>query len=100
MTNEDLTRLYNEANGIPEGKAPPITTERIFTAMRAAAQLDRTSGAWRKTCSCKGPSSTHQFRTGPVPFAEHGIPNTTVTRCAYYPQPSCDMCGAPWESAE
>lgn len=21
MTNEDLTRLYNEANGIPEGKA-------------------------------------------------------------------------------
>ena len=35
MTNEDLTRLYNEANGIPEGKAPPITTERIFTAMRA-----------------------------------------------------------------
>ncbi len=37
MTNEDLTRLYNEANGIPEGKAPPITTERIFTAMRAAS---------------------------------------------------------------
>ena len=36
MTNEDLTRLYNEANGITEGKAPPITTERIFTAMRAA----------------------------------------------------------------
>ena len=36
MTNEDLTRLYNAANGIPEGKAPPITTERIFTAMRAA----------------------------------------------------------------
>lgn len=38
MTNEDLTRLYNEANGIPEGKAPPITTERIFTAMRAVQE--------------------------------------------------------------
>ena len=39
MTNEDLTRLYNEANGIPEGKAPPITTERIFTAMRACLTI-------------------------------------------------------------
>ena len=35
MTNEELTRIYHEANGIV-GKNPPITTERIFTAMRAA----------------------------------------------------------------
>lgn len=44
MTNEDLTRIYNEANGIPEGKAPPITTERIFTAMRAAMEHQRLLG--------------------------------------------------------
>lgn len=41
MTNEDLTKLYNDANGIPPGKAPPITTERIFAAMRAAVALGR-----------------------------------------------------------
>lgn len=33
-TNEELTAIYMKANGI-EGKNPPITTERIFTAMRA-----------------------------------------------------------------
>jgi len=33
-TNEELTTIYMKANGI-EGKNPPITTERIFTAMRA-----------------------------------------------------------------
>lgn len=33
-TNEELTSIYMKANGI-EGKNPPITTERIFTAMRA-----------------------------------------------------------------
>ena len=33
-TNEELTAIYNNANGI-EGKNPPITTGRIFTAMRA-----------------------------------------------------------------
>lgn len=35
MTDAELTKIYNDANGIPEGKAPPITTQRIFTAMRA-----------------------------------------------------------------
>ncbi len=33
-SNEELTAIYVKANGI-EGKSPPITTERIFTAMRA-----------------------------------------------------------------
>ena len=35
LTDEDCTRIYNEANGITI-KNPPITTERIFKAMRAA----------------------------------------------------------------
>lgn len=40
MTNEELTQIYHEANGIV-GKNPPITTERIFTAMRAAMSAER-----------------------------------------------------------
>jgi hypothetical protein len=38
LTDEELTLIYNEANGIPPGRTgrTPITTERIFTAMRAA----------------------------------------------------------------
>lgn len=35
FTDEQLTVIYNTANGIGDGKAPPITTKRIFTAMRA-----------------------------------------------------------------
>lgn len=35
ITDEQLTTIYNTANGIGEGKAPPITTQRIFCAMRA-----------------------------------------------------------------
>jgi hypothetical protein len=35
LTDEDCTRIYNEANGITT-KNPPITTQRIFAAMRAA----------------------------------------------------------------
>lgn len=37
MTNEELTAIYNEANGLDPRRHNPITTERIFTAMRAAA---------------------------------------------------------------
>ena len=35
LTNEDCTRIYNKANNITT-KNPPITTERIFKAMKAA----------------------------------------------------------------
>ena len=34
LSDEELIKIYNNANSIPKGKAPPITTERIFTAMR------------------------------------------------------------------
>jgi len=37
-TDEQLTEIYNQANNIAKGKAPPITTQKIFTAMRAIAQ--------------------------------------------------------------
>lgn len=33
-TDKELTKIYNQANNIAEGKSPPITTERIFAAMR------------------------------------------------------------------
>ena len=35
LTDEDCTRIYNEANNITV-KNPPISTSRIFAAMRAA----------------------------------------------------------------
>lgn len=35
-TKERLTEIYNEANNITT-KNPPLTTERIFAAMRLAA---------------------------------------------------------------
>jgi hypothetical protein len=38
-SEEELTKIYNTANHIPEGKAPPISTQKIFTAMRAMADL-------------------------------------------------------------
>ena len=47
MTDEELTALYNEANGIT-GKRLPITTQRIFTAMRAAILAEREACA--KVC--------------------------------------------------
>ena len=35
LTDEDCTRIYNEANNITV-KNPPISTARVFAAMRAA----------------------------------------------------------------
>lgn len=42
MTNEQLTQIYNEANGITV-KNPSLTTERIFAAMRACYELGQKS---------------------------------------------------------
>ena len=39
FTDAELTEIYNRANGITGGKSPPITTQRIFTAMRAMRDL-------------------------------------------------------------
>ena len=39
LTDEELTKMYNAANNIPDGKSPPITTQRIFLAMREAYRL-------------------------------------------------------------
>ena len=41
MNDEQLTEIYNKANGIEAGKNPPITTERIFAAMREAVKQER-----------------------------------------------------------
>jgi hypothetical protein len=51
LTDDECTRIYNEANGITT-KNPPISTERIFKAMRqayaqgAASQLAEKPVAW------------------------------------------------------
>lgn len=38
FTDADLTRIYYEANGLDPKKLYSITTERIFKAMRKAAE--------------------------------------------------------------
>lgn len=40
-TDEDLTALYNQANDLDAKRYAPITTARIFAAMRAAMALER-----------------------------------------------------------
>jgi len=39
LTNEELTKIYHDANQIQDGKSPPISTVYIMTAMREAYQL-------------------------------------------------------------
>jgi hypothetical protein len=41
LTNEQLEKIYNSANAINGGRNPPLTTERIFKAMRACYQQGR-----------------------------------------------------------
>lgn len=43
ITNEELTEIYNIANGLDNKRHNPITTERIFSAMRAAMIIERES---------------------------------------------------------
>lgn len=49
ISDDDLTRIYNQANAIAGGEHVPITTERIFAAMRAAmaSANERADYAWR-----------------------------------------------------
>lgn len=42
LTDSDLTRIYKQVNGEAEGKAQPLTTARIFKAMRATAEFATT----------------------------------------------------------
>ncbi len=70
MTDAELTKIYNDANGIPPGKAPPITTQRIFAAMRGAAARERAECA----LLCDGIFDTRlgndcaeAIRAGPTP---------------------------------
>jgi hypothetical protein len=41
VTDKELTRIYNDANGLNPKHHNPITTERIFTAMRGAMAAER-----------------------------------------------------------
>jgi hypothetical protein len=38
-SNAELERIYREANGVADGKRAPLTTEAVFTAMRAAMSM-------------------------------------------------------------
>lgn len=39
ITDKELTEIYKSANGISEGKNPPISTKFIFAAMREMRRL-------------------------------------------------------------
>jgi hypothetical protein len=66
LTDEELTRIYKKANGEDVGKAQPLTTQRIFTAMRAIeaaatapliariAELEADAKRWKKLKSIAG----------------------------------------------
>ena len=41
MDNKELTEIYNKANKLDTTRHNPITTERIFTAMRGAMDVER-----------------------------------------------------------
>jgi len=43
ITKEQLTEWYHTANKIPQGKAPPITTEKIFAAMLYAYKAGKSA---------------------------------------------------------
>lgn len=47
MTNEQLTAIYNEANRLDPKRHNPISTERIFAAMRAAIAVERKASELR-----------------------------------------------------
>ena len=58
FADEELTVIYNESNGLDPKSFQPITTQRIFTAMRAMASRTQSSllrtyllrlGAWVST---------------------------------------------------
>jgi len=51
LADADLTRIYNQANNIAAGEHVPITTQRIFAAMRTAmaSANERADYAWRNT---------------------------------------------------
>jgi len=39
LSDAELTEIYNKANGLDPKRHSPITTERIFNAMRACLKL-------------------------------------------------------------
>lgn len=72
MTNEELTAIYNEANGLDPKRHNPITTERIFTAMReamakqrilCAADIERLSGETYAVVLCEHKEAADWLRS-------------------------------------
>ena len=61
MLNDELERIYREANGIPDGKRAPLTTEAVFKAMRAAIAAEREACA--KLCDNKERDARERLRS-------------------------------------
>lgn len=77
MTNEELTAIYNEANALDPKRHNPITTERIFAAMREAAAREREACA--KLCEAR---ETEVIETACPSAAPGWWPDQVLHRCA------------------
>jgi hypothetical protein len=71
---EELTRIYNEANGIEGGKNPPITTERIFNAMRACLAIQQ-PGEYRMV-----PLNIEAFADTLIEMSVNNVPRGQIIR--------------------
>lgn len=73
-TDAELTECYKAANGEDVGKAQPLTTQRIFRAMRAA--IARWGAQPAPAASQKPPT---QVQAGAVPLTERQIAQCIVS---------------------
>lgn len=94
-TDAELTECYKAANGEDVGKAQPLTTQRIFRAMRAAIAKWGTPPAVAGDTIIEAPSS-YQWITEPGSVEHFGIPGQVrkVVANVATPQPTQAQAGA------
>ena len=66
ITKEQLTEWYNAANKTPNGKLPPITTDKIFAAMLYAYEAGRKSAVSEPVltgCACRWDANDKRVAT-------------------------------------
>lgn len=70
-TDDELEAIYKRANGEDVGKAQPITTARVFKAMRAVAGFERDALAVRVAeleAAIHGVLQWDEKRNFPIPY--------------------------------
>lgn len=85
MTDEELTRIYKQANGETTGKAQPLTTQRIFKAMRAMIDVHQAKTA-QGASGDTAPAVQSPTKTPSVPQTDE-VPQNEKTN-----ETSADAC--------